>query len=162
MWGKLEPKIVQEPKIDITETKKAYTSVVLRYQVLCEGDNNKKETYEVKEFFKVLYKKDSFYLLEYDRTMEEIFDTSNVTNMTWMFYCCSSLSIVPLFDTSKVTRMDGVFWRCTNVQSGALAFYQQASSQANPPSQHSETFYNCGTNTTTGAAELAQIPDDWK
>lgn len=78
MWGKLSPKLVRDPKVDITETKKAYTSVVLRYQVVCEGDNNKEETYNVKEFFKVLYKKDSFYLLEYDRTMEEIFDTSNV------------------------------------------------------------------------------------
>ena len=78
MWGKLAPKLVQNPKVDITETKKAYTSIVLRYQVACEGDNNKEEIYNVKEFFKVLYKKDSFYLLEYDRTMEEVFDTSNV------------------------------------------------------------------------------------
>lgn len=78
MWGKLAPQLVQEPRVDITETKKAYTSIVLRYQVLCEGDNNKEETYNVKEFFKVLYKGDKFYLLEYDRTMDEIFDTSNV------------------------------------------------------------------------------------
>jgi len=51
---------------------------------------------------------------------------------------------------------------CTSVESGALALYQQASTQSNPPQQHSYTFRNCGSNTTTGSAELAQIPNDWK
>jgi len=66
-----------------------------------------------------------------------------------------------LFDTSKVTDIRGMLYQSYNVQSGALALYQQASSQDIPPSQHSQTFYNCGSNTTTGAAELAQIPSDW-
>jgi hypothetical protein len=58
--------------------------------------------------------------------------------------------------------MNYMFGECVNVQSGALALYQQASTQTNPPSNHGGTFYNCGSNTTTGAAELAQIPSDWK
>lgn len=33
---------------------------------------------------------------------------------------------------------------------------------ANPPTSHSSTFNNCGRDTTTGAAELAQIPSGWK
>ena len=32
----------------------------------------------------------------------------------------------------------------------------------NPPSSHTEAFKNSGSDTTTGAAELAQIPEDWK
>ncbi len=91
-----------------------------------------------------------------------LFDTSSVTNMSQMFYNCTSLTNVPLFDTSSVTNMSQMFRGCTNVQSGALALYQQASSQTNPPTNHSRTFYNCGKNTTTGKAELAQIPSDWK
>lgn len=79
MWGNLEPKLVYEPQYEIKEVKKAYTSVLLRYQVECRGDNNAKECYQVKEFFKVAYGKERVYLLEYDRTMEEVFDTSNVT-----------------------------------------------------------------------------------
>jgi len=55
-----------------------------------------------------------------------------------------------------------MFYQCTNVQSGALALYQQASSQTTPPTSHNQTFYNCGSNTTTGSAELAQIPSGWK
>jgi hypothetical protein len=58
--------------------------------------------------------------------------------------------------------MSDMFWDCYNVESGALALYQQASSQARPPAYHYYTFYKCGINTTTGAAELAQIPSDWK
>ncbi len=91
-----------------------------------------------------------------------LFDTSNVSNMYGMFASCSSLTSIPLFNTSKVTDISHAFNNCLNVQSGALALYQQASSQTNPPSNHSHTFYRCGENTLTGSAELAQIPSDWK
>jgi surface protein len=95
-------------------------------------------------------------------TSVPIFDTSSVTDMTYMFMDCTNLTSVPLFDTSRVTDMYEMFFDCRNVQSGALALYQQASSQTTPPSNHHMTFYNCGANTVTGAAELAQIPSDWK
>ena len=76
------------------------------------------------------------------------------------FANCTSLTsaVIP-----KLTKLSGSTFRdCQNVESGALALYQQASSQANPPSNHSQTFTNCGSNTQTGAEELAQIPSDWK
>ena len=91
-----------------------------------------------------------------------LFDTSNATSMFAMFNGCTSLTNIPLFDTSKVSTMRNMFQNCYNVQSGALALYQQASSQANPPSNHSGTFRQCGRDTQTGSAELAQIPSDWK
>ena len=95
-------------------------------------------------------------------TSVPLFDTSSVTTMEYMFEKCNSLTSVPLFDTSSVVFMNGMFANCTKVQSGALALYRQASTQANPPSKHTGTFKNCGSDTTTGAAELAQIPEDWK
>lgn len=91
-----------------------------------------------------------------------LFDTSNVTMMGNMFTDCTSLTNVPLFDTSSVTDMMYTFHNCINVQSGALALYQQVSTQAKPPRFHTGTFMECGSNTQTGAAELAQIPSDWK
>lgn len=94
-------------------------------------------------------------------TTVPLFDTSSVTNMAGMFYNCKLLTLVPLFDTSNVTDMSSTFCYCNNVQSGALALYQQASTQANPPTNHSYTFRSCGRDTTTGAAELAQIPTSW-
>lgn len=89
------------------------------------------------------------------------FNTSNVTTMNSTFNSCSSLTSVPLFNTSKVTNMYYTFYGCTNVQSGALALYQQASTQTTIPEQYYYCFKNCGSNTVTGAAELAQIPASW-
>jgi surface protein len=93
-------------------------------------------------------------------TTVPLFDTHTVTNMQGMFDSCYELTTIPLFDTSNCTNMSGMFGRCYKVQSGALALYQQASSQATVPS-HSQTFRDCGRDTTTGAAELAQIPSSW-
>lgn len=78
LWGDLEPEIISEPSIEVKEAKEAYTSVLMSYQVKCAGDNNEEEIYRVKEFFKVAYGTERVYLIEYDRTAEEIFQTSNV------------------------------------------------------------------------------------
>lgn len=90
-----------------------------------------------------------------------LFDTRAVTDMRDLFYECFSLKNIPLYDTSSCTNIEGTFYNCYKVESGALALYQQVSSQSPIPS-HYGTFRNCGRDTVTGAAELAQIPDDWK
>ena len=90
-----------------------------------------------------------------------LFNTSNVSSMGRMFYACHALTSIPLFNTSKVTDMYSTFQYCSHVEQGALALYQQASTQTNPPSDHRYTFNSCGTATQTGSAELAQIPSDW-
>lgn len=91
-----------------------------------------------------------------------LFDTSNVTDIHDLCYGCTSLIYVPLFNTSKVTNVNYMFYNCTNVSGGALALYNQMSTQQNPPSNHLNCFRNCGSNTQTGAAELAHIPSSWK
>lgn len=95
-------------------------------------------------------------------TTVPLFDTSNATDMSYMFYNCQSLTSIPLFDTSSVTNMSYMFQYCYKVETGALALYQQASTHVIAPARHFYTFKDCGKNTTTGAAELAQIPSDWK
>jgi hypothetical protein len=91
-----------------------------------------------------------------------LLDTSKVTEMVDMMYRCMSLKQVPLLDTSSVTDTREMFYQCLYVESGALAMYNQMANQTNPPTYHSSTFYNCGSWTTTGRAELEQIPEDWK
>lgn len=103
---------------------------------------------------------DMFYFCRNLETVP-IFDTSNVTNMGSMFKYCENLLYVPLLDTSSVIYMSQMFNNCWRVQGGALALYQQASSQANPPSTYDLCFHSCGQYTATGAAELAQIPSSW-
>lgn len=95
-------------------------------------------------------------------TSVPLFNTHNVTYMGEMFRQCRAITTVPLFDTSSVTEVDYMFMDCTAVESGAFALYSQMSTQTTPPASHSSCFRNCGSGTTTGAAELAQIPSDWK
>ena len=103
------------------------------------------------------------YLLFMNTNLESIIaaNTTGVTDMSGMCNGCTNLTNVPLFDTSSVTNMGNMFNNCYNVASGALALYQQASTQATPPTNHNNTFKGCGIYTTTGSAELAQIPASW-
>lgn len=91
-----------------------------------------------------------------------LFDTSNTTRMNYMFDYCTALEEVPLLNTANVVTVYQMFINCTRVKSGALALYNQMASQATPPESHTQCFYNCGSGTPSGAAELAQIPSDWK
>lgn len=90
-----------------------------------------------------------------------LFDTSNVTDMALMFARCTSLERIPLFDTTKNTTVGYMFFNCYKVSEGALAIYQQMATQENPPSTKTDCFTNCGRDTETGSAELAQIPSSW-
>lgn len=91
-----------------------------------------------------------------------LFDSSNVQYFHLMFKGCTSLREVPLLDTSSCTSdIYQMFDGCTNVRSGALDMYNQVSTQSPVPSRHAYMFRNCGSNTITGAAELAQIPTSW-
>lgn len=95
-------------------------------------------------------------------TTVPLFDTSSVTGMSEMFRGDMSLtSSIPLFDTSNVTNMSYMYEACYNVESGALALYNQASTQTNPPLYYTDCFAGCGFNTTTGRDELEQIPASW-
>lgn len=90
-----------------------------------------------------------------------LFDMSNVTSIMWICTNCTGLTFIPLFDTSSVVECDWAFSGCINVQTGALALYNQLSSQGTVM-YWDGAFRNCGSNTITGAAELAQIPSSWK
>ena len=88
-------------------------------------------------------------------------NTSKVTIFFNCFAGCTGLKKIGPFDTNKASNVNGMFSGCVNVEEGALALYQQMSTQTTPPANHMETFKNCGKNTETGAAELAQIPASW-
>ena len=77
-WDGLNPEIVSDVRWNIQETKAAYTVVELNYRVKCAGDNNEEELYDVDEYFKVSISNGKKYLLDYDRTLQEVFDATNV------------------------------------------------------------------------------------
>lgn len=98
----------------------------------------------------------------YSLSSAPLFDTYKVREFSGMFYQCSSLSAIPLYDTTNAYNMNNMFRSAINVKTGALSLYQQASTQTTPPTYHVGVFKDCGINTTQGAAELAQIPSNWK
>ena len=96
-----------------------------------------------------------------------LFDTHNATNIASMFVNCTSLRAVPLFDTSSCDSTNGrsssMFSGCVSVERGALDLYKQISTQASYPTtlNRQSMFLNCGANTSSGLAELNQIPTSW-
>ena len=82
MWGDLKPEVVGDIRCSIHESKKAYTSILLRYRVQCAGDNNDAELHDVQEFFRISYSDGKLYLLDYDRTLNEVFDGTKVVLMS--------------------------------------------------------------------------------
>ena len=75
-WGSLQPQVTGTERWKITESNSTYTSVILEYQVQCAGEENEQDLYRVKEFFRVRNASGTMYLLDYDRTMEQVFDPS--------------------------------------------------------------------------------------
>jgi hypothetical protein len=92
-----------------------------------------------------------------------LFDTSNATSIARI---CESSGIrhIPLLDTSKATNVRYAFNYCITVESGALALYNQMSTQSVPPTTYEGCFEDCGEYTPPGTpihAERAQIPESW-
>lgn len=116
-------------------------------------------------------------------------NTGNITNFAYMFSECTSLKTVNAIDITKADSGNGcshmfqgctalttiptfistgsialsvyyMFKDCVNVASGMLDFYNRYRGRVT--SNNVYAFNNCGTNTETGLAELAQIPNNWK
>ena len=75
-WGNMEPEIKGEVLWDIKETNSVYTSFVSEYQVVVNDEDKGSELFNIKEYYRVRFLKDKIYLLNFDRTMNQVFDSS--------------------------------------------------------------------------------------
>ena len=77
-WGGLEPMVEMGERWSIKEIRNNSVSVQLEYRVRCKGEENETDVYLTQEFFRVSRPEgaDRTYLLDYDRTMEQIFDVT--------------------------------------------------------------------------------------
>lgn len=73
-WGDLSPEVSTDVEWSIKECNTVYSSLLARYQVTCKGDGDEVETYNVKEFFRVRCNAGQMYLLDYTRTMNQVFN----------------------------------------------------------------------------------------
>lgn len=72
-WGDLQVSKVTEPELTIKEMASQTGSLELSY-IASIKDGNRDELYNVKEFYRIRYTSDRIYLLDYERTMKQIFD----------------------------------------------------------------------------------------
>lgn len=117
-WGNLEPMVVGKERWKVVEMNETFTSVLLEYEVSCKGEENEVDTYKVKEFFRVRLSAGNMYLLNYDRTMEQLFEGSkNVLSEEGIL-----LGIAP-YDVPYMVNKDGTI--VTFVQGDEIWNYNQ-------------------------------------
>lgn len=79
-------------------------------------------------------------------------DTSNVTSMTYMFNSCKNLTTIPLLDTSNVTSMNSMFGYCTNLTSIPELDTSKATNM-------SYMFYDCTNLTSIPELNTSKVTD---
>lgn len=80
----------------------------------------------------------------------------------YAFRNCRSLTYMPMLDVSRVIQCPGMFYGCHNIAGGMLDVYDVLKVNCVWSSSHEQAFTGCGIDSTTGRAELMQIPSDWK
>ncbi len=74
-WGNLQITKLTEPDINIQEIEKQTASIRVNYIVQSVKGKNKYR-YNVSEYYRIRYTTDRVYLLDFERTMNQIFDTT--------------------------------------------------------------------------------------
>lgn len=72
-WGELNPSRVSKPIITIKELSPLTGSFIIDYFVSVNNEE-KQDYYRVCEFYRIRYGKERIYLLDYERTMNQIFE----------------------------------------------------------------------------------------
>lgn len=91
-------------------------------------------------------------------------NTHNVTDFAYMFTHSTNMDTsgnsIAIVDTTSAERVLRMYQNNSYVQNNILEMYQQLAANPNIYN-HQECFENCGSNTASGQAALAQIPTDW-
>ncbi|MDD6194515.1 MAG: hypothetical protein PUB19_06420 [Lachnospiraceae bacterium] len=77
-WKGFTGKILKEPLIQLTDMNDDYISLVYYYLMTDEQDGVT-AYFNVKEYFKIRYTPEQIYLLDYQRTMEQLLNTDSAT-----------------------------------------------------------------------------------
>lgn len=78
------------------------------------------------------------------------------------FFACKGLREMPYLDVSHVTLARDMFGGCLNMDSGIYDMYLALSNHISDSMRYRNCFRDCGKDSPTGSAELAQVPNDWK
>lgn len=80
-WADFECAQLGEARVSVKEIKKEYCVLILSYFLGAKGKNGEAEYYNVEEYYRIRPSQERMYLLEFERTMSEVFqeDGDNFT-----------------------------------------------------------------------------------
>lgn len=76
-WGDLQLSDRQDMDITLSEINDLSATICLSYMMVLKNASEEEEHYNVSEYYRVRYTKDRMYLLDYERTMDQIFEIDN-------------------------------------------------------------------------------------
>ncbi len=76
-WGSLSPQIYYKPIPRITEINDNTATLTLEYRILATNESGQSEIYNVNEYYRVRYTDSRVFLLNFERTTDEVFDPDN-------------------------------------------------------------------------------------
>ena len=76
-WNKFEGTPLVTPSVSIKEMNSSYDIITLNYVMTSTGDNGELEYYNVEEYYRIRYTNARTYLLNFERTMNQIFRGEN-------------------------------------------------------------------------------------
>lgn len=76
-WGNLKVTPLSQPVPSIKEINPSYSVITLQYVLTSTNQDNEMEYYNVTEYFRIRYTSSRIYLLNYDRTMNQVFRGEN-------------------------------------------------------------------------------------
>ena len=76
-WKGLKPQIYYKPTPQIREINTQTASLTLEYRIAAVGDTGQTEIYNVNEFYRLRFTDSSVFLLNFERTTDEVFNPDN-------------------------------------------------------------------------------------
>lgn len=76
-WADFKGQRLGEAEISIKEINSSYNVIILTYVMASKGEDGELEYYNTREYYRVRYSTDRMYLLNYERTMTQIFRGEN-------------------------------------------------------------------------------------
>lgn len=76
-WAEFKCDRLSSPIPSVKEMNSSYNVILLYYVVTAKGDNGEMEYYNVEEYYRIRYTTERMYLLNFERTMNQIFNGEN-------------------------------------------------------------------------------------
>lgn len=86
-YGDFDGVPVGDPQIEIKDINDAYMALEMDFQMTRVNEHSQTEYYNVREYFKIRYAPEHMYLLDYDRTMEQMLGIKDPEVVDNIFNC---------------------------------------------------------------------------